>query len=96
MMETIINNRGRDYRMAVVFVKKTGTYTLQFASLSNNTGADVPNLSFMEARERFINNCRFYGVAQNIIDHVPFTEEQFLGITPGLLYPRRIRKGAAV
>lgn len=94
MMETIITNRGRDYRMAVVFVKKTGTYTLQFASLSNNTGAEVPGLSFMEARERFVNNCRFYGIRQDVIDRVPFTEEQFLGIEPGLLYPKRIRKEA--
>ena len=94
-METIINSRGRDYRMSVIFDKKKGTYALQFNSLSNNTGAYVPGLSFMEARERFINNCRFYGISQDVIDHVPFTEEQFLGITPGLLYPHRSHKQEA-
>ena len=89
MMEAIIEAASGSYRMSVIFVRKQGTYTLQFNSLSNNQGQETTGLSFMEARERFINNYRFYTGRELPDVAVPFTEEQFLGITPGLLYPRR-------
>jgi hypothetical protein len=86
MMETIISKNNRDYRMAVVFNKVTDQFQLQFASLRGPEGQIIPCTSFTDARARFINNTRFYHGSIDVAG-VPLNEEEFLGITPGLLGP---------
>ena len=85
-METIISKNNRDYRMAVVFNKEADCYQLQFSSLRYNDGQIIPCTSFTDARSRFINNVRFYHGGIDVAG-VPLNEEEFLGITPGLLGP---------
>ncbi len=85
-METIISKNNRDYRMAVVFNKATDQFQLQFTSLRGPEGQIVPCTSFTDARSRFINNTRFYHGSVDVAG-VPLNEEEFLGITPGLLGP---------
>ena len=86
MMETIISKNNCDYLMSVVFDKAADRFVLQFNSLKNNRGQIVPCTSFTDARSRFINNVRFYHGNIDVAG-VPLTEEEFLGITPGLLGP---------
>ena len=86
MMETIISKNNGTYRMAVVFDKATDQYQLQFSSLHDNRSQIIPCTSFTDARARFINNVRFYHGSVDVAG-VPLTEEEFLGITPGLLGP---------
>lgn len=86
MMETIISKNNRDYRMSVVYNKSADCYQLQFCSLRDNRGQIVPCTSFTDARTRFINNTRFYHGCVDVAG-VPLNEEEFLGITPGLLGP---------
>lgn len=85
-METIISKNNRDYRMAVVYNKSADCYQLQFSSLRDNRGQIVPCTSFTDARTRFINNVLFYHGCVDVAG-VPLNEEEFLGITPGLLGP---------
>jgi hypothetical protein len=91
MMETIISKNGRDYRMAVIFDKNADQYVLQFTSLRFNKGQAIPCTSFTDARSRFINNTRFYHGCIDVAG-VPLNEEEFLGITPGLLGPNPFTK----
>lgn len=93
MMETIISKNNRDYRMSVVFNKSSDQYQLQFASLVDNRGQIIPCTSFADARARFIANTRFYHGCIDVAG-VPCTEEEFLGITPGLLGPNPKAKEA--
>lgn len=86
MMETIVSKNNRDYRMAVVFNKAADRFELQFTSLRNNQGQIVPCTSFTDARNRFLANTRFYHGCVDVAG-VPLNEEEFLGITPGLLGP---------
>lgn len=86
MMETIITHANRDYRMAVVYNKQRDQYVLQFTSLSDDRGSEHGCRSFSDARNRFMRNVRFYHGTMDV-SGVPLTEEQFLGITPGLLGP---------
>lgn len=86
MMETIISKNNCDYRMSVVFNKVSDCYQLQFSSLRDNRGQIVPCTSFTDAKTRFLNNTRFYHGSVDVAG-VPLNEEEFLGITPGLLGP---------
>ena len=86
MMETIISKNGRKFRMAVIYNKAADQYMLQFASTQDNKGQEVPCTSFADARSRFVNNVRFYHGSVDVAG-VPLNEEEFLGITPGLLGP---------
>lgn len=92
-METIISKNNRDYRMSVVFNKSADQYQLQFASTRDNRGQIIPCTSFTDARSRFINNVRFYHGSVDVAG-VPLSEEEFLGITPGLLGPNPTSKEA--
>lgn len=83
-MDTIISKNDRRFRMAVIFDKNADQYVLQFTALRGNMGQSIPCTSFTDARSRFINNVRFYHGSLDVAG-VPLTEEQFLGITPGLL-----------
>lgn len=93
MMETIISKNNRDYRMSVVFNKAADQYQLQFSSLRDSRGQVIPCTSFTDARSRFINNVRFYHGSVDVAG-VPLSEEEFLGITPGLLGPNPTSKEA--
>lgn len=86
MMETIISKNGRKFRMSVVFNKATDQFQLQFTSMQGPEGQVIPCTSFTDARSRFINNVRFYHGCIDVAG-VPLNEEEFLGITPGLLGP---------
>ena len=86
MMETIITHANLDYRMAVVYNKQRDQYVLQFTSLSDDRGSEHGCRSFSDARNRFMRNVRFYHGTMDV-SGVPLTEEQFLGVTPGLLGP---------
>ena len=83
-MNTIISKDNNDYRMSVIYDKTTNTYYLIFSSVKNNHGQQYTCKSYSDAVKRFINNCRFYGVPT---PRVPLTEEEFLGIEPGALWP---------
>ena len=85
-MNTIISKNGHDYRMSIIFDKTTQSYLLVFSSMRDNHGEQYTCKSYADAVERFVNNCRFYGLHQ--IPYVPRTEEQFLGIAPGQLWPQ--------
>lgn len=86
MMETIISKNNRDYRMSVVFNKEADCYQLQFSSMRGPEGEIIPCPSFAAARAKFLANVRFYHGRLDVAG-VPLTEEEFLGITPGLLGP---------
>lgn len=83
-MNTIISKGNNDYRMSVIYDKTTRTYILVFSSVKNNHGEQYTCASYADAVKRFIDNCRFYGAE---IPRVPLTEEEFLGLNPGTLYP---------
>lgn len=83
-MNTIISKNGHDYRMLIIFDKSTQTYLLVFSSLHDNKGEQYTCESYADAVKRFVNNCRFYGIRGDI---VTLTEEEFLGIEPGQLWP---------
>lgn len=83
-MNTIISKNGHDYRMSIIFDKSTQTYLLVFSSMRDNHGEQYTCASYADAVNRFVNNCRFYGAE---IPRVPLTEEQFLGLNPGALWP---------
>lgn len=93
-MEQIVQYKGIDYRMSVVFIRKTGTYVLQFNSLSNNIGYSYPCRDFEDARHRFISNYHLRTGHRLDESTIPATEEEFLGVAPGLLYPQRRPKAA--
>ena len=93
MMETIISKNDHKFRMAVIFDKSADCYQLQFTSLRGPEGQIVPCTSFTDARSRFINNVRFYHGSIDVAG-VPLSEEEFLGITPGLLGPNPTSKEA--
>lgn len=93
-MEQIVQYKGINYRMSVVLIRKTGTYVLQFNSLTNNLGYSYPCRSFEEARRKFISNYHLRTGRRLDETTIPATEEEFLGVAPGLLYPQR-RSSAA-
>lgn len=84
-MQVTINHRGTDYSMSVIFNTLTSQYELQFHSQSRfvNRSEIVSSPYYREITDKFVQNCRFYGVP------VPFipTEEGFLGLDPQTLYP---------
>ena len=80
-MNTLINTYDGDYRMSIIFDKTTQTYLLVFSSTKDNKGQQYTCKSYMNAVERFVNNCRFYGA--HIPAHIP-TEQEFLGIPDGV------------
>ena len=84
-MNTIISKNGHDYRMSIIFDKTTQSYLLVFSSMRDNHGEQYTCKSYADAVQRFINNCRWYGMKG---DPVPPTEEQFLGVDPGVLWPQ--------
>lgn len=95
-MNTIISKNGHDYRMSIIFDKTTQTYLLVFNSMRDNRGEQYTCESYADAVERFVNNCRWYGMHGS---PVVLSEEQFLGVEPGTLWPqsnnRAARKEAA-
>lgn len=84
-MQVTINHRGTDYSMSVAFNTRTSQFELQFHSRSRfvNRSTIISSPYYREITDKFIQNCRFYGV------HTPFipTEEEFLGLAPQTLYP---------
>lgn len=83
-MNTIISKNGHEYRMSIIFDKTTQTYLLVFSSMRDNKGEQYTCASYADAVKRFTANCRFYGIRGDI---VTLTEEEFLGVTPGALWP---------
>ena len=83
-MNTIISKNGHDYRMSIVFDKTTQSYLLVFSSMRDNHGEQHTCKSYADAVQRFVNNYRWYGMKG---DPVILTEEQFLGVEPGALWP---------
>ena len=83
-MNIIIHAASGDFRMSIIFDKTTQTYILVFSSIKDNKGQQYTCASYADAVKRFLNNCRFYGVKDA---PVPLTEEEFLGIEPGALWP---------
>ena len=84
-MNTIISKNGHDYRMSIVFDKTTQSDLLVFSSMRDNHGEQHTCTSYADAVQRFVNNCLWYGMKG---DPVILTEEQFLGIEPGALWPQ--------
>lgn len=86
-LSTIIRQFNTDvpFKMEVYFDKQKDTYVLSFTSMRDSVrhGEEHAYTTFEEAQDRFISNCRYY--------HVPVpvkqTEEEFLGIHKGTLYP---------
>lgn len=97
-MNAIITRDGTDYNMSVIFDRHEGQYYLQFASIVNNKGASYLCASFNDARDRFINNFRFYTGYDVPDGMVPLNEEAFFGLPEGTLGPmkRRVRKAKGV
>lgn len=84
-MNTIISKNGHEYRMSIIFDKSTQTYLLVFSSMRDNHGEQYTCASYADAVNRFVANCRWYGLHG---DPVILTEEQFLGLNPNALWPR--------
>lgn len=84
-MNTIISKNGHDYRMSIIFDKTTQSYLLVFSSMRDNHGEQYTCKSYADAVQRFINNCRWYGMKGDL---VILTEEQFLGVDPRILWPQ--------
>lgn len=91
-MNTIISKNGTEYRMSIIFDKTTQSYLLVFSSLKDNKGEQYTCASYADAVKRFVNNCRFYGLRG---EPVVLTEEEFLGIEPGALWPQQEVRNAA-
>lgn len=89
-MNTIISKNGHDYRMSIIFDKTTQTYLLVFNSMHDNKGEQYICKSYADAVERFVNNCRWYGMRGS---PVILSEEQFLGVEPGTLWPKEAAYG---
>lgn len=85
-MNAIISKGTNEYRMSIIYDKTTNVYYLVFSSVKNNHGEQYTCASYADAVKRFYDNCRFYGLHE--IPHVPLTEEEFLGIQPGQLWPQ--------
>lgn len=90
-MNAVISKNGVDYRMSIIFDKSTQTYLLVFSSMHDNKGEQYTCASYADAVKRFINNCRWYGMRG---DPVILTEEEFLGIEPGALWPTQKKEVA--
>ena len=84
-MNAIINKGNDQYRMSIIYDKTTHVYILIFSSVKDNKGEQYTCASYADAVKRFYDNCRFYGVRK--VPRVPLTEEEFLGLNPGTLYP---------
>lgn len=82
-MNRIISKGTNTYHMSIIFDKTTQSYLLVFSSTKDNHGEQYTCESFSDALNRFNNNCRFYGVPEA----APLTEEEFLGINPGAIWP---------
>lgn len=82
-MQTTISHHYSEFTMAIVYDKKSAQYKLQFTSTRDNRSQEYTCSSYVDAVQRFSKNCRFYGVPVP----VPPTEEEFLGLEPGTLYP---------
>ena len=89
-MNTIISKGINEYRMSIIFDKTTQTYFLVFSSTKDNHGEQYTCASYADAVKRFYDNCRFYGVRE--VPRVPLTEEEFLGIKPGQLWPKENKR----
>ena len=85
-MNTIISKGTNEYRMSIIFDKTTQTYFLVFSSTKDNHGEQYTCSSYSDAVKKFYDNCRFYGVRE--VPRVPLTEEEFLGVKPGQLWPK--------
>jgi hypothetical protein len=84
-MNTIITRNNNQYRMSIIYDKTVRSYILVFSSIKDNKGEQYTCASYADAVKRFYDNCRFYGVRE--VPRVPLTEEEFLGLNPGTLYP---------
>lgn len=84
-MNTIISRNNNQYRMSIIYDKTVRSYILVFSSIKDNKGEQYTCASYADAVKRFYDNCRFYGVRN--VPRVPLTEEEFLGLNPGTLYP---------
>lgn len=84
-MFAIISKNGHDYRMSIIYDKTTHTYALVFSSMRDNHGEQNTCASYADAVKRFYDNCRWYGLHE--VPRVPLTEEEFLGVAPGQLWP---------
>lgn len=86
MLNTEIRQFNTNYlfRMQVVYNTKSDCWVLSFASMCPRHSREEEHIckSFMDALERFNKNCRYYGVPEQYC-----TEEQFLGLKKGTLYP---------
>lgn len=86
MLNTEIRQFNTDYlfRMQVIYDTRSDRWILSFACMhpGHNRGEEHACKSFMDALERFNKNCRYYGVPEQYC-----TEEQFLGLKKGTLYP---------
>jgi len=80
-MNTIITSGNNDYRMSIIYDKSTCTFILVFSSIKNNHGEQHTCKSYMDAVQRFLNNCRWYGAPVPL--HIPI-EQEFLGIPDGV------------
>lgn len=85
-MHAVIKQFGTDYpyKMEVFYHPKKGLYILSFACMKHgiNKGEEHACSSFEDALRRFNSNCRYYGIPEQYL-----TEEEFLGLKNGTLYP---------
>lgn len=88
-MNTIITKGTQEYRMSIIYDKTTHCYILVFSSVKNNHGEQYTCSSYSDAVTRFEQNRRFYGDRTPI--HIP-TEEEFLGVEPGQLWPKESKR----
>lgn len=86
MLNTTIKQSRTDYlyRMKVYYNSNTGSWVLAFTCMQpgHSGGEEHGYSTFKEALKHFNSNCRFYGVPEQ---HC--TEEEFLGLPAGTLYP---------
>lgn len=92
-MHTSIISHNTPFSMLVVFNKGTTQFELQFISQSrySNRAETVSSPYYREIADKFVKNCRYYGVP---VPYIP-TEEEFLGLAPRTLYPSAGKNQAA-
>lgn len=91
MHAIIRDDNNLEYSMDVLYNRDNNTFELRFSGTGPGcSGHTVVCSSYKEAVRRFISNCRYYHVSEEVYSDVPSCEEEFFAVKKGTLYPNTI------
>ena len=96
MHAMIRDDNNLEYSMDVLYNTGNNTFELRFSgtrvpgSFETPVSHSIICSSYKEAVRRFVSNCRYYHVPEEVYSNVPSCEEEFFGLKKNTLYPDTI------